>query len=839
MTPPDNAAPDVALDLLETGPDLDVIARQITAAKRKLKKGVPSKVDLANAMVSLSITDTIKGSSTLTLTMKDDDWSLMDSGFFDNDENGRLDAIDINYPNRSRFWWRITQVSPSANQMIEIVLMERQAISLMAHRGPVKASRAKKTRAEFLKSLADKVKAYGGVQFKSVDLHVRQTIDAPSTTGPGAASGNVLSEGDSLAVGTEGKLTTSGGKVSTRAAVGRTSSQGVADLEDASLPATLVVQLGTNDTDVSTFRANVKKVLGMGGVKRVFWVNISRPVLGGTTDTELNAVLEDEAKGSAKLDIVDWEGAVSSGKATMSGDNIHPTAAGYEYRAKLINAALKGPSSASSFAPDETKKAAKSTDDKEADKDQGISSDEKLKIKGQKATKDQLDQAERALGVAQDLGASDRAVVAMVCAGIGESSFKAVMNAGGSPYGGVFQGNVRSGLWEIDDTEGMARAFLKGGKGFQGGGAIKLANDHADWGPGLIAVTVEGSRSNFSSDDQAENFYGKYKVEAERIIEAYGGAGFGEGSGGSTYTKQYNFAVGSPENPRETYWDAMNRLADEVKWALFFDGNRLYYDPETTLIKQKPAAVIGRDDPEVVDWSYTWDARHIATEMTLDLICDPFQYRAGQVFKLDNFGPASTGSTATPKLPGRWLIAEIERDRSALSSSFTLKQPDKPGPEPASEVGTRDDAASTSASGEGDLYAACKQISDEGHTYPHPDTHHGPFSGFTKDTPLDCSESSYYALHLAGFYDGSQAEVSGTAAATYGSPGRGDEWSVYANAGHMFIQSEGSGRKWRFDTGGHPGISGPRLLDEHRSTAGFTARHKSSSSKSAKKDTKK
>lgn len=702
MATADKTAPDVALNLLETGPDLDIIARQITAAKRKLKKGVPSKVDLANALVSLSITDTIKGSSTLTLTMKDDDWSLMDSGFFDNDENGRLDAIDINYPNRSRFWWRITQVSPSANQMIEIVLMERQAISLMAHRGPVKASRAKKTRAEFLKSLADKVKAYGGIQFKSVDLHVRQTIDAPSTTGPGAASGNVLSEGDSLAVGTEGKLTTSGGKVSTRAAVGRTSSQGVADLEDASLPATLVVQLGTNDTDVSTFRSNVKKVLGMGGVKRVFWVNISRPTLGGTSDTDLNNVLEDEAKSSGKLDIIDWEGAVSSGKAAMSGDNIHPTAAGYEYRAKLINAALKGPSSSSTTA-DSSKTSNKSSDDKDADKDQGINTSETLKISGHKASAEQLAQVERALNVAKDLNAPDLAVVAMVCAGIGESGFTTVINSLG--YGGVFQGQVNVGghYFEADDTEEEAHYFLKGGKGYGAGGAIALANAHPDMDPGEIATKVEVS-------GQPGNFYGKFKDEALKLIEAYGGAGFSEGGGGTTYTKQYNFAVGSSENPRETYWDAMNRLADEVKWALFFDGNRLYYDPETTLIKQKPAAVIKRDDDEVVDWSYTWDARHIATEMTLDLICDPFQYRAGQVFKLENFGPASTGSTASPKLPGRWLISEIERDRSALSSSFTLKQPDKPGPEPASEVGSRDDAVSTTSTA--DVEGSPKDVID-------------------------------------------------------------------------------------------------------------------------------
>ena len=53
------------------------------------------------------------------------------------------------------------------------------------------------------------------------------------------------------------------------------------------VPRTLVVQLGTNDTDVRRFRANVRSVLAIArrASARVLWVNVARPVLDGTRDT--------------------------------------------------------------------------------------------------------------------------------------------------------------------------------------------------------------------------------------------------------------------------------------------------------------------------------------------------------------------------------------------------------------------------------------------------------------------------------------------------------------------------------------------------------------------------
>jgi hypothetical protein len=489
--------------------DATLWARAVVKAQRDLGKQPPSAADLDTAIVDIQIDDTIHGASTITLQLEDPTLKLVTTGFLDADDDGRLDAIDVHYPADSDLWWRLTSVDLDivGDATLSMTFMERRAMHLMAHKGPLKASRGKKTRAEFLKMLADRVEVDGGITFHSRELHVVQPV----------------------------------GKVP-------------------------------------------------------------------ETKTEKQ---------------------------------------------------------------------------KKKDKDGGIADGEKIKVAGATATAEQRRHIEIAMGVAADEKAGHLATKAMICAGIGESNFRPVMNGAGSDYGGVFQGNVKDGTWDKNDTAGMAKAFLRGGKGFQAGGAIKLAADSMN--AGKIAYMVEGSRSNFGSDSEAEHHYGQWGDEAEAIIKAYGGASLGGGT--ETYRKAYNFEVGTTEDPHEDFWAAMNRLADEVEWPLFLDGDDLYFDPETELIKQKPVLLLTPNHPALVSCKGTWDQRQIATELTLELVCDPFEFRAGEVIKLDGFGPFSSGSTA--KLPGRWLVSETSRSRFEFTTTFTLKQPAKPKAEPAPETATR------------------------------------------------------------------------------------------------------------------------------------------------------
>jgi hypothetical protein len=640
-----------SLDVNYVVPDADVIARQISASRKKLKLD-PAVVDLTDVIGEIHIDDTIKGSSTLVVTILDTDWRLSDSGFFDADRNGKLDAIEINYPEGSKYWWRLTICSPSSTQLVLMTFMERAAVEMQDHKTPVKASRGSSTRAEFLRRLTAANKKHP-ITFHSSELHKKQ------------------------AIGTQSER-----------------------------------QKETQARDESTRRQG---------------------------------------------------------------------------------------------------------------KHGGVHESSEVEIQGVAADADQIRNINIAADVASQLSAPARAILAMHCAAIGESGYRAIMNRAGSGYGGVFQGDVSANYhyFTKDETSRQAHYFLVGGKGYQGGGAIALANAHPTWGPGLIAVTVEGSRSNFSSDQAAEDHYGQYRQEAQKIMDAFGG-----GEGGTSYRQQFNFQVGGQDNPGENYWDGADRLANDVQWDFFLDGDDAYFDSEMTLIQQGAVAVIRRDDPAVVAWDYDWDARHIATEFRISLIVDPFAFaRAGEVLQLVGFGSASTGSTvvASKNLsarPGFWLISEISFDRSKLVSEYTLKQPEKPKAEPLTSLSERND---DDPSATNDLLEVCQHISSQDRPYVYGGGH-TLLRNISPSDGLDCSSSCSLALWRADMFPGTSAITSGSFASSWGEAGRGSDFTVWANAGHVFIQSEG-GRHWRFDTGGPGGGHGPKVRFELRDTTGFTPRH--------------
>jgi uncharacterized protein (TIGR02594 family) len=474
--------------------DRDVWARQIVKSQKRRRKHPPRNVNLEQAITGIRVTDTIVGASTIEVDVLDPGWALTDSRFFYDVGDGKLDPIEINYPDESRLWWRLTQVDLDwgPDVRLKLTFMERSAVYLMLHHGPVKTSRGKKTRAEFIKSLTDRVQAGGGITFQSIALHKKQ------------------------------------------------------DLQHT--------------------------------------------------------------------------------------------------------------------------KAGKDPDLAEGAKTGGVHRDDNLKVKGIDVVAEQIRKINLVNDVVFEENASERVALAINCAAISESRYGMDLGSRGTTF--------QTHEFSESQIKKQAYYFLHGGRSFASPGAIGLAKAHRDWSPGEIAMVVEGSISNFGTRAAGIAFYNKYRAEAQAIVDAYGQLG---SNSTEERRKQYNFRVGDEDDPYETFWDAILRLADEVKWAFFMDGNWAYFDTEKTLIMQKPAAVIARDNAAVVGFNCTLDNRDIATEATLSLICDPFSFRAGEVIKLVDFGPASMISTATsggkPAYPGRWLIQEIERDVFELVSSFTLKQP--------------------------------------------------------------------------------------------------------------------------------------------------------------------
>jgi hypothetical protein len=336
-------------------------------------------------------------------------------------------------------------------------------------------------------------------------------------------------------------------------------------------------------------------------------------------------------------------------------------------------------------------------------------------VKGVAPNNIQIENLNTAMSIAAQLGASQVAAEALICAGIGESSWENVANSGGSPYWGVLQGS--KSVFAIDDVDGMVTAFLEGGKGFQAGGAIALSRTVSD--PGTIAYQVEGDVSNFSSASAAAAFYGQWLSEAQAILKA-GGALSGTVAGAIAGVSDVSqLTRGTADNPDESSWDCIQRLASEVNWSAFSNGNTLYYMDGPTMAAQKPAVYISLDDTGTV-WTATnpydgdtavdvisnltgtydntafiyqtaqlrsgkiQQASRIATPQTpsqiqMDMVCGIMDYRAGDVFVFQN----------TSIIDGRWIVEDATRNcLSDIFTQFTLGPPTAPDLEPqASSTG--------------------------------------------------------------------------------------------------------------------------------------------------------
>jgi lysophospholipase L1-like esterase len=160
------------------------------------------------------------------------------------------------------------------------------------------------------------------------------------------ASADVLVVGDSLAVGLKPSLggLLGGADIAWDAQSGRTTPQGLVALRSALKvvrPKIVIVSLGTNDgPDGGRFASRIDRALkAVGPSACVVWSDIYRPARKGPY-AALNTTLSLEAARVKRLHLVGWLGAVSA-KAVTLPDGLHPDAAGFTYRARLIARTVK------------------------------------------------------------------------------------------------------------------------------------------------------------------------------------------------------------------------------------------------------------------------------------------------------------------------------------------------------------------------------------------------------------------------------------------------------------------------------------------------------------------
>lgn len=103
---------------------------------------------------------------------------------------------------------------------------------------------------------------------------------------------------------------------------------------------------------------------------------------------------------------------------------------------------------------------------------------------------------------------------------------------------------------------------------------------------------------------------------------------------------------------------------------------------------------------------------------------------------------------------------------------------------------------------------------------------HGiPLSEFNIYGKSDCSSSTSAALYQAGLFEGMQYALVSGDFYKWGVSGVGTYFTVYYNAGHVFIRLHKS-KWWRFDTSPRgEGGTGPRLRYLPRFTTSFQTRH--------------
>jgi lysophospholipase L1-like esterase len=155
----------------------------------------------------------------------------------------------------------------------------------------------------------------------------------------------VLVVGDSLAVGMKpylGPLLGSS-EVVWDARSGRTTPEGLvrlrARLREVT-PQTVVISLGTNDgPDPARFASRIHSALAaIPAGACIVWTDINRPPRKGRYHG-LNRVLEQAASQDPRVVLVHWNRAVRQHAVSLP-DGLHPDAAGFEYRSRMVAGAI-------------------------------------------------------------------------------------------------------------------------------------------------------------------------------------------------------------------------------------------------------------------------------------------------------------------------------------------------------------------------------------------------------------------------------------------------------------------------------------------------------------------
>lgn len=450
--------------------------------------------------------------------------------------------------------------------------------------------------------------------------------------------------------------------------------------------------------------------------------------------------------------------------------------------------------------------------------DPGFASDVTVRVKGVTASKAQRNGIAACLAEAHKKGASDRVLIAIVMCVTQESNgCDPKERSHGDTAGPDSLGDYQQRAPWGSRTDRLDHAkstdlFLLGGKGGQPGWKQKhgsLRNASGDLGAMIQAVQNGPSASA----------YNQWETEAKATVKAWNPDSASESK---EVAKRFEYTRGTSDG-RESSWQSSGRLMQEINEGSTGDGswhrwavlNQFWYASDVELRQARPSLTVYDGAPWLVDRSFVWNANRPVTELTLTVLAAEWGLLPGAVVSI----PTTWGPLA-----GRWLVRKVNGTVGYRQAEVTLHRPVAKRAEPPHEVSSSSSSGSGSAAA---LKREASKISGEDHPYRFGGGHGKPLASIGQHEGLDCSSSTSLALRRAGMFPGTQAIVSGDFA-QWGKPGKGDDFTVWYSATHVFIEGyDSSGSfKWRFDTSPHgSGPSGPHVRTKARSTAGFSPRH--------------
>jgi hypothetical protein len=428
------------------------------------------------------------------------------------------------------------------------------------------------------------------------------------------------------------------------------------------------------------------------------------------------------------------------------------------------------------------------------------------RVKGKRATQRQRAVINGCLAQAEEDGASRRVMVAVVMCLTQESVAGEKMGKTGNDDVGIYQqGRNWISAEGAKNPKKATHAFLVTGptswkKVF---GGLK----HAPGDLNAALMRVQGSVGG----------YGRWEKEAERNVAEW----MGGGADSSFYLKRYVFTRGERKGQHENSWDAAQRLVEEVgayRWAA---GNVFYAVSGDELRRGAPALTIRGDEGWLrAEPAWSWSAGRPINEVTLQVLADHWAVMpGGMVILHEDWGAMS----------GRWMVFNVSGGSlESPEATVVLRRPTMLKPEPPRERAERQGAFSFNAPGGektvSKLRSVCREISANRSSYVYGGGHGPPVKNLRASSHMDCSSSVSFALYKAGFFPGSHpALVSGDFASGWEKHGKGNEFTVWANGGHVWIEFDNGDR---FDTSQHSGKSGPAYTTVKRSDQGrFTPRH--------------